>query len=176
MRSPKIFMLLGLVLAIGFWGCTKEQKVETPKEQQITKDLSPSKAEVKSPNFLVELKDLKVEMTVDTGSKDIVQTPSLSGNVKITNESKDNMDIQGVTLEYLDETGKPIAFSSGEKLAKVSLYLNAIKPGETTEGSLDAKIPKAAVKEKAFGDVEINLVYVPSPIMRDTLTVPEKLG
>ncbi len=115
-------------------------------------------------------------MTVDSGSKEIVQTPSLIGSVKITNESKDNMDIQGVTLEYLDETGKPIAFSSGEKLAKVSLYLNAIKPGETTEGSLDAKIPKAAVKEKAFGDVEINLVYVPSPIMRDTLTVPEKLG
>ncbi len=176
MRTVKIFILFGLVSMVGIWGCAKEQKVETPKEQQITKDLLPSHTELKSQNFLVELKDLKVQMTVDNASKDILQTPSLSGNLKITNESKDNMDIQGVSLQYLDEAGKPIAFSSGEKSAKVSLYQNTIKPGESTEASLSATIPRAALKEKALGNVEINLVYVPSPVRRDTFTVPEKLG
>ncbi len=176
MRIIRMFVLSSLVLGIGFLGCAKEQKVEVPKQEQMTKNLVPAKAEVKSKNFLVELNDLKVDMTVDTTSKEIVQTPSLRGDIKITNQSKDNMDIQAVTLEYLDDAGKPIAFSSGEKVSKVSLFLKAIKPGESTEGSLDATIPKTAVKENTLGKIEIDLVYVPSPVDRDTLTLPEKIG
>ncbi len=176
MRIVGIFILLTLVLGAGFWGCAKEQKAEAPKQQQMTKDLAPPKAEVKSKNFLVELNNLKVDMTVDIASKEIVQTPSLRGDIKITNQSKDNMDIQAVTLEYLDDAGKPIAFSSGEKVSKVSLFLKAIKPGESTEGSLDATIPRTAVKENTLGKIEIDLVYVPSPLNRDTLTLPEKIG
>jgi len=53
--------------------------------------------------------------------------------------------------------------------------LKAIKPGEVTEGSLDVTIPRAAVKEKALAKVEVNLVYVPSPLKREVLTLPEKL-
>ncbi len=176
MRIIRMFILSILVLSIGFLGCAKEQKVEVPKQEQMTKNLVPAKAEAKSKNFLVELNDLKVDMTVDTTSKEIVQTPSLRGDIKITNQSKDNMDIQAVTLEYLDDAGKPIAFSSGEKVSKVSLFLKAIKPGESTEGSLDATIPKTAVKENTLGKIEIDLVYVPSPVDRDTLTLPEKIG
>ena len=84
----------------------------------------------------MELSGLQVAMSVDTASKEISETPSLKGNIKITNQSQDILDIQGVTLEYLDGAGKPIAFSSGEKVSKVSLFLKAIKPGETTEGTL----------------------------------------
>ena len=72
MRITKIFILLTLVLGVGFWGCTKEQKTEAPKREQITKDLVPPKAEVKSENFLVELRDLKVATTLDTASKEIL--------------------------------------------------------------------------------------------------------
>lgn len=176
MRTKNIFVFLTLILAIGFWGCTKEQKAEAPAQQEITKDLVPAKAEVKSQNFLVELDNLKIDMTVDTASKEILATPSLKGNFKITNESKDNMDIQSVSLEYLDNTGKPIAFSSGEKVSKPSLYLKTLKPGETAEGSLDATIPRAVAKNNNLGNIEINLVYVPSPIRTDTLTLPEKVG
>jgi hypothetical protein len=175
MHSTKIFILLVLSLAIGFWGCTKEQKAEAPKQEQITKNLVPPKAEIKGPNFLVELNDLKVVMTIDTASKEIVETPTLKGNIKITNQSKDNMDVQAVTLEYMDEAGKPIAFKSGEKISKVSVFLKAIKPGESTEGSLDATIPRMAIKEKALGKIEVNLVYVPSLLKRETLTLSEKV-
>ena len=136
----------------------------------------PPKAELKGENFAVELNDLKVAMTVDIASKEIVETPNLRGNIKITNKSKDIIDIQAVTLDYLDESGKPIAFSSGEKIAKVSLYMKTIKPGEIFEGSLEATIPRMAIKEKSLGKVEINLVYVPSPLKRETLTLSEKIG
>ena len=174
MRIP-IFMFIALSLIIGIFGCAKEQKVEAPKQERIEKSLVPSKAEAKGQNFSVELSDLKVATTVDTASKEIVETPSLNGNIKITNKSKDILDIQGVTLEYLDEAGKPIPFKSGDKISKVSSYWKPIKPEETFEGSIDATIPRAAVKEKALGKIEINVVYIPSPLKRETLTLPEKV-
>jgi hypothetical protein len=174
MHYKKILVLIPLCLAIGFFSCS-EKKAEGPKQEQITKSLVPPKAELKGQNFLVEISDLQVVMSVDTASKEIVETPSLKGNIKITNKSKDILDIQAVTLEYLDGAGKPIAFSSGEKVSKVSLFLKTTKPGETTEGSLDATIPRMAVKEKALGKIEINLVYVPSLLKRETLTLSEKI-
>ena len=149
--------------------------MEAPKQERVEKNLVPPKAELKGENFVVELNDLKVAMTVDTASKEIVETPNLKGSIKITNKSKDIMDIQAVTLDYLDESGKPIAFSSGEKIAKVSLYMKTLKPGETFEGTLEATIPRVAIKEKALGKIEINLVYVPSPLKREVLTLSEKL-
>jgi hypothetical protein len=175
MHFIKIFILIGLSLAIGIFGCAKEQKVEAPKQERITKNLVPQKSEMKGQNFLVELSDLQVVMDVDTASKEIVETPSLRGNIKITNRSKDILDIQAVTLEYLDEAGKRIPFKSGEKISKASLFLKAIKPEEVTEGSLDVTIPRMAIKEKALGKIEINLVYVPSPLRRETLTLSEKV-
>jgi len=157
------------------FGCTGEKKADAPKQERITKNLVPPKAEVKGENFLVEISDLQVLMDLYTASKEIIETPSLRGHIKITNKSKDILDIQAVTLGYLDEAGKPIPFQSGEKIATASLFLKAIKPGEITEGSLDVTIPRMAVKEKALGKIEINLVYVPSPLKRETLILSEKV-
>jgi hypothetical protein len=176
MHSKKIFAVIALCLAIGIFGCAKERKVEAPTHERITKNLVPPEAEIKGPNFLVELSDLQVVMDVDTASKEIIETPSLKGNIKITNKSKDILDVQAVTFEYLDEAGKPIPFQSGEKISKVSVFLQVIKPGEITEGSFyDVTIPRMAIKEKALGKIEISLVYVPSPLNRETLTLSEKI-
>jgi hypothetical protein len=175
MHFIKIFILIVLSLAIGIFACTKEQKSEAPKQERITKNLVPQKSELKGQNFLVELSDLQVVMDIDTASKEIKETPNLRGHIKITNKSKDILDIQAVTLEYSDEAGKLIPYQSGEKIATASLFLKAIKPGEITEGSLDVTIPRMAVKEKALGKIEINLVYVPSPLKRETLILSEKV-
>jgi len=133
MHFTKTFIFLILSLTLGFLGCAKEQKIEAHKQERITKNLVPSKAEVRGQNFLVEISDLQVVMDVDTASKEIVETPSLKGHIKITNQSKDILDIQAVTFEYLDEAGKTIPFTSGEKISKVSLSLKAIKPGKITD-------------------------------------------
>jgi len=175
MHFIKIFIFIALSLAIGIFGCTKEGKVEAPKQEQIIKNLVPPKAELKGQNFLVELSDLQVLTVVDTASKEIVETPSLRGHIKITNKSKDILDIQAVTLEYLDEAGKPIPFKPEEKIDKVYPFWKALPPEGITEGSLDVTIPKMAIKEKALGKIEINLVYVPSPLKRETLTLSEKV-
>jgi len=146
-----------------------------PKQEPITKNLVPPKAELKGRRFLVGLSDLQVVMIVDITSKEIVETPSLSGHIKITNKSQDILDIQALTLDYLDEDGKLIPFKFGEKIAKASLFLKVIKPEEITEWSLDVTIPRMAFKERALGKIEINLVYVSSPLKRETLTLSEKI-
>ena len=176
MHFKKIFIFVALCLAIGLFGCTKEEKKgEGPKQERITKNLVPPKAELKGQNFLVELSDLQVLTVVDIASKEIVETPVLKGHIKITNKSKDILDIQAVTLEYLDEAGKPIPFKPEEKIEKVYSFWKALQPEGITEGSLDVTIPKMAIKEKALGKIEINLVYVPSPLSRETLTLSEKV-
>jgi hypothetical protein len=40
---------------------------------------------------------------------------------------------------------------------------------------LDATIPRKAIKEKILGKIEINLVYIPAPLKRETLTLSEKV-
>jgi hypothetical protein len=175
MRFAKIFTLLALGLVLGFWGCTTDKKVEAPKQERIEKNLVPPKVEVTGKNFLVELTDLKISMNVDTASKEIVDTPNLRGRIKITNKTKGLLDIQAVTLEYLDEAGKPIAYKPEEKMSKVYPFWKTLKPEETAEGNLDTTIPGNAVKAKALGKIQIDLVYVPSPLNRDTLTLSEKV-
>jgi hypothetical protein len=175
MHFIKIFILIVLSLAIGIFACTKEQKVEAPTHEHITKNLAPQKSELKGHNFFVELSDLKVLTVVDTASKEIVETPSLKGNIKITNKSKDILDIQAVTLEFLNEAGKPIAYNPDEKIEKVYPFWKILQPEGTAEGSLDITVPMNAIKEKSLKKIEVNLVYVPSPLKRETLILSEKI-
>ena len=174
MYFKKIVVFIALSMVIGFFGCAKE-KAEAPKEERITKNLVPPKVEVKGTNFSIALSDLQVVTTEDTASKEIVETPSLTGRIKITNISQGMLDIQAVTVDYFDEAGKPIDFESGDKIAKANLYLKVLKPEETTETSLDVTIPKTAVKGKTLGKMVISLVYVSSPLSRETVTFPEKI-
>jgi len=175
MHFIKIFILIVLSLAIGIFACTKERKVEAPTQEQVTKNLVPPKAEVKGPAFLVELNDLKVVTTVNIASKEIVGTPSLKGNIKITNKSKDILDIQAVTLEFQDEAGKEIPYKPDEKIEKVYPFWKILQPEGTAEGSLDITVPTNAIKEKSLKKIEVNLVYVPSPLKRETLILSEKV-
>ena len=175
MHFTKIFILIGLILAIGMFGCAAEKKSEAPKQERITKNLAPQKSQLKGQNFFVELSDLKVLTVVDIASKEIVETPILRANIKITNKSKDILDIQAVTFEYLDEAGKPIPFKPEEKIDKVYPFWKALQPEGIAEGTLDVTIPKMAIARKTLGKIQIDLVFVPSPLKRDTLILSEKV-
>ena len=174
MNFKKIFILIALSMAIGFFGCAKE-KAEAPKQERITKKLIPPKAEVKGTNFLIEVSGLEVITVEDIASKEIVETPNLRGRIKITNKSKDMLDIQAVTVEYFDEAGNPIDFEPEEKIGKAAFYARVIKPEEAFEGSLDVTIPRKAIKGSLLSRMEINLVYIPSPLNRETISFPEKI-
>jgi len=174
----RTLILICLCLAVGFFSCAKEEKkrVEDSNQEQIEKNLVPRKAGVKGQVFLAELTDLKVATTIDKNSWEIIGTPSFKGNIRITNISKDILDIQGITVEYLNGAGKPIAFSSGEKVSKASPFWKTLKPEELAEGTLVAAIPRKAVKEEILGKIQVNLVYVSIPLKRETLTLSEKIS
>jgi len=174
MYFKKLLVFVALSMVIGFVGCAKA-KVEAPRQERITKKMIPPKAEIKGTNFLIEISDLQVIMIEDTATKEIVETPNLRGSIKITNKSKDNLDIQALALEYLDAAGKPIAFQTGERITKASMYFKVIKPEESFDGQLDVTIPMKAIKEKTLGKIEVNLIYIASPLSRETATFPEKI-
>ncbi|OPY69329.1 MAG: hypothetical protein A4E57_01220 [Syntrophorhabdaceae bacterium PtaU1.Bin034] len=166
-------LALALVLALMAIGCSKSDVAEGPKQEFVTKNLMPSKIETKSDNLNMTVEDLKVNWTENAGNKEIVETPSLRGKYKVINTSKDLLEIQGVTVEYVDRSGQPIAFKSGERTAKVSLVVTSLKPQESSEGTLDVTFPRAALK--ALDKIKINIVYIPSPLKRETLTLPGKV-
>ena len=58
---------------------------------------------------------------------------------------------------------------------KVYPFWKALQPEGVTEGSLDVTLPMSAIKEKSLGKIEFSLVYVPSPLKRETLTLSEKV-
>ena len=86
-----------------FWVVLRSRRWKLPSKSEWKRILVPPKAELKGENFAVELNDLKVAMTVDIASKEIVETPNLRGNIKITNKSKDIIDIQAVVLPQLEK-------------------------------------------------------------------------
>ncbi len=174
MKYLTVLGLATLALVLGLAACSSKENASTaPKQEYVIKNLVPAKADIKGADFQIHIEGLQVSMNVDAATKQPVETPRLAGNYKITNTSKDVLDVQGVTIEYLDQQGKVIPFSSGEKIAKASMMLAKINPGEVSEGTLDITFPKAALKD--LGSIDLNLVFIPSPLKRETLKMPEKV-
>jgi hypothetical protein len=196
MHFKKISIFLALILAIGILGCAEERKIEVPIQEripteQITTNLVPPNVEVKGSPFFVGLNDLKVIIKVRKASKEIIETPRLKGNIKITNIAKDQVGIARVTLEYLDETGKPISHEPEERIAMGSRSTQwgwswkILWPGDVTEESFDVPIPMSVIKEKSLRQIAVTLAYNPSfpldedqrtYIEQETLTLPVMLS
>jgi hypothetical protein len=172
------FVLLAVVLPLVFAlnNCGRKSGVsETPKTEEVTVALTPSTQEVKGEQFSLQLSNLKITETIDTSTKEFTTTPSLRGNIKIANQSKDILDVQGVTIQYLDHSGNPIPFKTGEKKVAVSTYWTDLQPGKEAENYLDVTVPIAALKEKSLDRIQINVVYIPSPLKREALEMPVKM-
>ena len=100
-------------------------------------------------------------MKVNPASSEITQTPRASGAAnRITNTSPGAVEVQGVTIEYMDAGGNPIAFDAAEHITRALKLTQILQPGEVSDKALELTIPKAAVKDLA--GIGINLVYVPS--------------
>jgi hypothetical protein len=173
MKYAKVGMCVIFALGLLVIGCSKEKAKEGPQQEYMTKNLVPSKVEVNGESVALTFENLNTSWTVDTASQEIVQTPALRGSYKIVNTSKDLLEIQGVTVEYLDQAGNTIPFQSGDKIARASLMLSSLKPGESSDGSLDATFPRTALK--TLDKIRVNIVYIPSPLKREVLTITEKV-
>ena len=174
----KFFILsaLGLIFVLALNGCGKKTEVaEGPKIEEITVALTPSTQEIKGEQFTLQLSNLRISKTIDKSTKELTTTPNLKGNIKITNHSKNILDVQGVTIQYLDNSGNPIPFKTGEKKVTVSTYWTDLQPGKEAENYLDVTVPMAAVKEKSLDKIQLSVVYIPSPLKREALEIQVKM-
>jgi hypothetical protein len=171
-----LFSAMGLIFVLTFNGCGKKTEVaEGPKIEEITVAVTPSTQEIKGEQFILQLSNLRILKTIDKSTKELTTTPNLRGNIKITNQSKNVLDVQGVTIQYLDHSGNPIPFKTGEKKVTVSTYWTDLQPGKEAENYLDVTVPMAAVKEKSLDKIQVNVVYIPSPLKREALGIPVKM-
>jgi len=167
-----LFSAVGLIFIFTFKGCEKKPEVaEAPETQKVAVALTPSDQEIKGELFTLKLSDLKIVKTVNTSTKELATTPSLRGNIKISNDSTDILEIKKMTIQYLDSSGNPIPFKNGEKKARVSGYWSDIQPGRDSEASLDVKVPMAAVKEKSINKIRSHIVYIPTPLKEETMEI-----
>ena len=102
-----IFVVAALVLAVCPAGCTRGGDARQSPHQDVARNLVPSKAEARGRSFVIELSELKVTMKVNPASSEITQTPRLRGRYRITNTSPGAVEVQGVTIEYMDAGGNP---------------------------------------------------------------------
>ena len=175
-RRHFIMLAMVVLLVVTLNSCGKKSEVaETPRTEEVTVALSPSTQEVRGEQFTLQLSNLRMSKTIDKSTKELTATPNLRGNIKITNQSKNILDVQGVTIQYLDRSGNPIAFKTGEKKVAVSTYWTDLQPGKEAENYLDVTVPMAAVKEKSLDKIQVNVVYIPSPLKREALDMPVKM-
>jgi len=114
MHFTKIFIVLILSWPLGFWVYKGADGGWLPHRGKSPKIWFHRKLSFRDRLLCGDLNDLKVVTDRKLAlKKSLRRRPS--GNIKITNKSKDILDIQAVTLEFLNEAGKPIPYKADEK-------------------------------------------------------------
>jgi hypothetical protein len=175
-KKLTLLSIFGILLIFALPACEKKTGVsETAETEDVTVSLTPATEEVEGAQFSLQLSDLKIVKTIDKTTKEMTATPHLRGSIKIKNTSKDILEIQGITIQYLDASGNVIPFKSGEKNVTVSIYLRDLQPGKESDNFLDVTVPMAAIKEKSLSKIQTTLVYVPTPLKRESVEMGVKL-
>jgi hypothetical protein len=170
MRAMALAILLAAILSAG---CVDDADMEERNLRCVNRRLLPSRVEVKGEKVLLAIEDLGLSMTVDASSDEVMETPSLKGRLKIVNTSKDLLEVEDVTVEYMDQAGSRIGFGSEQLYTKGPLVRDSLVPGESYEGPFDVTFPPAAVEE--LKQIAFNMVYASSPAGRETLTMAERV-
>lgn len=174
-----LMIVLAFTLALAVYGCAQEaeETAETSQTEEVIVPLTRWQQEVKGEMFTLKFSDLKVVQTIDKSTKEVTATPSLKGNITMLNHSDHILDIKEVNLQYLDKSWEPIPFEAGGKKAEISFYgWSDIQPGKKEGISLDVKVPKAAMKEKAtvIKKISYEVSYIPIPLKSEVLDISPK--
>ena len=171
LKKNLLIPAVGLIFIFILNGCVKKLEVtEAPETEEVTVAITPSTEEIKGEIFTLELSDLKIIKTVNKTTKGVIGSPSLRGNVKISNNSTNILDIKELSIQYLDSWGNPIPFEGGKKKATLQSYgFSDIQPEKHLEKSLTVNIPIAAVEEKSLNKIRSNVVYVSIPLKRENM-------
>jgi len=117
--------------------------------------------------------EMKVTERVEQGSGRVVSPAKLTATVVLKNSSA-NQTVRLVagTIKYIDVQGQPIKLeeSRTEPTLKFATYgSDRLDPGQEATQSLDVDFPAEALKAKKLKEIRLDLAYIPSPYLEETV-------
>ena len=138
-----------------------------------TYTVTPAAMKVKAGIVTGEVTEMKVTERVEQGSGRVVSAAKLTAKVVLKNSSA-NQTIRLVsgTITYIDVHGQPIKLEAArtEPTLKFATYdSDRLDPGQEATQSLDVDFPAEALKAKKLKEIRLDLAYIPSPYLEETV-------
>ena len=138
-----------------------------------TYTVTPAAMKVKAGIVTGEVTEMKVTERVERGSGRVVSAAKLTAKVVLKNSSA-NQTVRLVagTIKYIDVQGQPIKLeeSRTEPTLKFATYgSDRLDPGQEATQSLDVDFPAEALKAKKLKEIRLDLAYIPSPYLEETV-------
>ena len=145
-----------------------------------TYTVTPASVTVKAGIVTGTITEMKVTERVEKGSGTVVSPAKLTGTLKLTNSSKDQVVrlITGKIL-YIDAQGQPIKISETqtEPTIKFATYgAETLDPGKDATQSMDVDFPAEALKAKKLKEIRLEVAYIPSPYKEESVNFTVVIG
>ena len=154
-------------------GCAQGPSATAAVVADKTYTVTPASVTVKAGIVTGEVTEMKVTERVERGSGRVVSAAKLTAKVVLKNSSA-NQTVRLVagTIKYIDVQGQPIKLeeSRTEPTLKFATYgSDRLDPGQEATQSLDVDFPAEALKAKKLKEIRLDLAYIPSPYLEETV-------
>ena len=174
-------VLMGtLAVLAGTLGCSQQPSGPQVVIEDKVYTVTPASMTVKAGILTGDVKEMKVTERVEKGSGTVVSPAKLTGTIKLTNSSKDQV-VRLVTgkILYIDAQGQPIKISETqtEPTIKFATYgAETLDPGKDATQSMDVDFPAEALKAKKLKEIRLELAYIPSPYKEESVKFTVVIG
>jgi len=174
-----VMMVTLAVLAVTL-GCSQQPSGPQVVIEDKVYTVTPASMTVKAGILTGDVKEMKVTERVEKGSGTVVSPAKLTGTIKLTNSSKDQV-VRLVTgkILYIDAQGQPIKISETqtEPTIKFATYgAETLDPGKDATQSMDVDFPAEALKAKKLKEIRLELAYIPSPYKEESVKFTVVIG
>ena len=161
-------------------GCSQQPSGSQVVIEDKVYTVTPASMTVKAGILTGDVKEMKVTERVEKGSGTVVSPAKLTGTIKLTNSSKDQV-VRLVTgkILYIDAQGQPIKISEtqAEPTIKFATYgAETLDPGKDATQSMDVDFPAEALKAKKLKEIRLELAYIPSPYKEESVKFTVVIG
>jgi hypothetical protein len=172
--------ILGAAIAVMMLGCSQQPSGPQVVIEDKVYTVTPASVQVKAGIVTGEVTEMKVTERVEKASGTVVSPAKLTGTLKLTNSSKDQVVrlITGKIL-YIDAQGQPIKVSAAqtEPTIKLATYgAETLDPGKDATQSMDVDFPAEALKAKKLKEIRLELAYIPSPYKEESVNFTVAIG
>lgn len=180
MRASMV--MVSAAVAAMIVGCSPQPSSTAPAIKDKVYTVTPDALKVKSGIVSGEVTEMKVTERVEEGTGKVVSPAKLSGKLVLKNTSAEQtVRLVGGKISYIDMQGKPIKLEDSRieptlKIASSYGSPERLDPGQDSTHVVDAEFPVEALKAKKLKEIRLELTYIPSPFMEETLNFAVLIG